>query len=84
MRPSASPPIDATIALVSAAAGMGGSTVAAAASPSSAPAVPTPRRYDTRVGPTPPSPYHPRLSRRAPPPKKARTSGPGESSSSRP
>ena len=57
-----------------------------AASPSSTPVptAPTPRKYDTRVGPTPPSPAHPRPSRRAPPPKRARTSGPGESSSSRP
>ena len=45
---------------------------------------PTPRRYHTRVGPTPPSPPHPKPSRRAPPSKRARTSGPGESSSSRP
>ena len=45
---------------------------------------PVPRRYHTWVGPTPPSPPHPRPSWRAPPSKRARTSGPGESSSSRP
>ena len=47
------------------------------------PTTPAPRRYDTRVGPTPPSPPHPRPTRRASPSKRARTSGPGESSSSR-
>ena len=45
---------------------------------------PAPRRYATRVGPIPPSPPHPRPTWRAPPSKRARTSGPGESSSSRP
>ena len=45
---------------------------------------PAPRRYHTRVGPTPPAPSHPRPSRRAPLSKKARTSGLGESSRSRP
>ena len=44
---------------------------------------PAQRRYHTRVWPTPPAPSHPRPSRRAPPTKRARTSGPGESSSSR-
>ena len=44
---------------------------------------PTPRRYHTRVGPTSLSLPHPRPSWRAPPTKRARTSGPGESSSSR-
>ena len=43
-----------------------------------------PRRYDTRVSPTPPSPAHPRPSRTAPPPTRAWTSDPSESSSSRP
>ena len=38
---------------------------------------PAQRRYHTRVGPTPPMPSHPRPARRA------RTSGPGESSTSR-
>ena len=47
-------------------------------------AAPAPRRYNTRVGPTPPSPPHPRPSRRAPPSKRARTSGLRESSISRP
>ena len=45
---------------------------------------PGPRRYHTRVGPTPPSLPHPRPSRRGPPSKRAQTSGPGESSSFRP
>ena len=44
---------------------------------------PAQRRYHTRVGPTPPAPSHPIPARRAPPAKRARTSGPGESSSSR-
>ena len=47
-------------------------------------AAPAPRRYHTRVGPTSPSPPHSRPSQRAPPSKKAWTSGPGESFSSRP
>ena len=42
------------------------------------------RRYQTRMGPRPPSPVPQRRSRRARPSKRARTSGPGESSSSRP
>ena len=42
------------------------------------------RRYQTRMGPQPPSPVPQRRSRRARPSKRARTSGPGESSSSRP
>ena len=54
-------------------AGVGSSSVA-----------PTQRRYHTRVGPTPPSSPHPRPARRAPPSKRAQTSGPGESSTSRP
>ena len=41
---------------------------------------PAQRRYHTRVGPTPPAPSHPRPARRAPPAKKARTLGSGESS----
>ena len=45
---------------------------------------PPSRRYQTRVGPRAPSLVHPRLHRRAPPSKRARTSGPGESSQSRP
>ena len=56
----------------------------ATASHALVPTAPAPRRYDTRVGPTPPSPAYPRPSRRAPPPKRARTSNLGESSSSRP
>ena len=47
-------------------------------------AVPPSRRYNTRVGPRPPFPVHPRPPPRAPPSKLARTSGPGETSSSRP
>ena len=56
------------------------SDAAAAASPAptSIHTALAPRGYDTRVGPTPPSSAHPRPSRRA------RTSDPGESSSSRP
>ena len=42
------------------------------------------RRYQTRMGPRAPSPMPQRRSRRARPSKRARTSGPGESSSSRP
>ena len=42
------------------------------------------RRYQTRMGPRVPSPVPQRTSRRAWPSKRARTSGPGESSSSRP
>ena len=41
-------------------------------------------RYQTRVGPQAPSPVHLRPRRRAPPSKRARTSGPRESSRSRP
>ena len=59
-------------------------TAAAAASNAPVPTAPAPRRYDTRVGPTPPSPHHPWPSQRAPSPKRARTSGPSESSNSRP
>ena len=44
---------------------------------------PAQRRYHTRVGPTPPTPSHPRPARRALPPKRARTLGSGESSTSR-
>ena len=44
---------------------------------------PAQMRYYTRVGPTPPAPSHPRLARRAPSAKRARTSGLGKSSSSR-
>ena len=42
------------------------------------------RRYQTRIGPQAPSPVPQRRSRRARPSKRARTSGPGESSSFRP
>ena len=42
------------------------------------------RRYQTRIGPRAPSPVPQRPSRRARPSKRARTSGPGESSTSRP
>ena len=42
------------------------------------------RRYQTRMGPRAPSPVPQRRARRARPSKLARTSGPGESSSSRP
>ena len=42
------------------------------------------RRYQTRMGPRAPSPVPQRRARRARPSKRARNSGPGESSSSRP
>ena len=42
------------------------------------------RRYQTRMGPRAPLPVPQRRTRRARPSKRARTSGPGESSSSRP
>ena len=42
------------------------------------------RRYQTRMGPRAPSPVPQRRARRARPSKRARTSGPGKSSSSRP
>ena len=45
---------------------------------------PPSRRYQTWVGPRAPSPEHPRPRRRAQPSKRAQTSGPGESSRSRP
>ena len=45
---------------------------------------PPSRLYQTRVGPRAPSLVHPRPCRRAPPSKWAGTSGPGESSQSRP
>ena len=70
------------------AASQGTPTVAAAAvaatSHAPVPAALAPRRYDTRVGPTPPSSPHSRPTWRAPPSKRARTSSLGESSSSRP
>ena len=45
---------------------------------------PPSKLYETRVGPRPLSPMHPGPSRRALPSKSARTSGPSESSRSRP
>ena len=42
------------------------------------------RRYQTRMGPRAPCPVPQRRARKARPSKRARTSGPGESSSSRP
>ena len=42
------------------------------------------RRYQTQMGPRAPSPVPRRRARRARPSKRARTSGPGESSSARP
>ena len=79
------------------AAAAGPSAVAADASPSvpsvrlpaandaegSSSMAPAQRRYHTWVGPTPPAPSHPRPAQRAPPAKRARTSGPGESSTLR-
>ena len=61
-----------------------GSSSAPASSYPPGAAAPILRRYHTRVSPTPPSPPHPKPSRRALPSKRARTFGPGESSSSRP
>ena len=55
--------------------------VAPAASQAPIPVAPAPHRYDTWVRPTPP---HSWPSHRAPPPKRARTSSPGDSSSLRP
>ena len=51
---------------------------------SPSPVVLAQRRYHTRVGPTPPAPPHPRPAWRAPPSKRARTSGLGEPSTLRP
>ena len=56
----------------------------AAASQASVAATPALRRYHTRVSPVPPSPPHPKPSRRAPPSKRARTSSQWEPSSFRP
>ena len=91
IRPSSLPPVDVATVPASvvtpsttAAPATGQSsppTVAPVASQAPVPIGPAPHRYDTWVGPTPP---HPRPSRRAPPPKRARTSSPGDSSSSRP
>ena len=53
-------------------------TAAASLTPTPVPIAHAPRRYDTRVGPTPPSPAH------SQPYRRARTLDPGESSSSRP
>ena len=55
-----------------------------ATSQAAAPTYPTVGRYDTRTEPVPADPPHPRLVRRPPPPKRVRTSGPGESSQSQP
>ena len=45
--------------------------------------VPAQRRYHTRVGPTLPALLHPKPAQRGPQPKRAQTSGPGESSTLR-
>ena len=75
-------PAAATTTTPTLAAIQGSAAVAVGVSASSvAPAL---RRYHTRVGPTPPDPSHPRPAWRAPPPKRAGTSGPWESSTSRP
>ena len=86
----------ATVAPSTAAAGAGPSAPAARPTATPAAAAPTAgdaegsssvapaqRRYHTRVGPTPPTSSHPRPARRAPPAMRARTSGPGELSTSR-
>ena len=75
------------------AAAVGAGPRAPAVPPTAAPAAgdaedssfvaPAQRRYHTRVRPTPPAPSHPRPARRATPTKRAQTSGPRESSSSR-
>ena len=75
--------IEMPLALTPATAMMHG-PVPAAISEEAQASEPPSRRYQTRVGPRPPSPVHPRPSQRAPPSKLARTSGPGESSRSRP
>ena len=59
-------------------------TAQGSAAVGSSAAAPATKRYHTRVGLTPPSPPHPRPSRRAPPSKRARTLNQGESSNSRP
>ena len=88
VRPSFPSPADATIAPAGVTAPAAGqSTPPATAATSSyapIPDAPTPRRYDTRVRPTPPYPPHLRPSWRAPPSKRAWISGPSESSSLRP
>ena len=89
--PAAAPPVaPAAAAVVAPAAPAAVATLFTTAAAQGSPAVgsssdaPALRRYHTRVGPTPPAPSHPRPARRAPPSKRARTSGPGESSRSRP
>ena len=78
------PPAIAAVALATAQGGpVVGSAETAAVSHASVVAAPALRKYHTRVGPIPPSPPHPRPSWRAPPSKRARIYGPGESSSSR-
>ena len=88
MQPSSPPPTDAAASPTGVASPVVGqstpSAAAAAASHALVPTAPAPRKYDTWVGPTPPSPSHPQSSWRAPSPKRAQTSGPSESSSSRP
>ena len=94
VRRSSPPPTDGYSAAVpTVAAPLAAPPTAAMATPTTAQgsavmvssaAAPTPRRYHNKVGPTPPSPPYPRPSQRAPPSKRAWTSGPRESSSSRP
>ena len=78
--PAAAPPVALAVAATSFA------TAATQGSPAvgSFSDAPAPRRYHAQIGPTPPAPSHPRPSLRAPQSKRARTSGPGESSRSRP
>ena len=81
----ARPPVahpSAAAAASPAPAAVQGATAADAEGSSSV--APSQRRYHTRVSPNSPAPLHPRPARRAPLPKRARTSGPGESSTSRP
>ena len=83
---AAAPPAAATVAPAALAAA---ATLFTTTTTQGSPAVgsssdaPASRRYHTRVGPTPLAPSHPRPARRAPPSKRARTSGSGESSRSR-
>ena len=80
---TAAAPHIAAAATSPALAAMQGSAAAGGGEGSSSMA-PARRRYHTQVSPTPPSPPHLRPAWRAPSPKRARTSGPGESSTSRP
>ena len=83
MRPS-SPTVAPPAATVPLAAPRAAFVVAPVEASQAVAASPSPHRYEVRIGPIPPSPPHPRLTRRSPPPKRSQTSGLGESSSSLP